>query len=120
MWRLLSALLELGNLDFISDDGDEGDSFGGCRVTDEAQLRKCAEQLGCQTGHLRDALLERTFEVGLQSFSKTERTSRKTAIRHTTAEAGEARDALIKHVYGVLFLWLVNLINRRSAPGPPP
>ena len=119
VWRLLSALLELGNLDFISDDGDEGDSFGGCRVTDEAQLRKCAEQLGCQTGHLRDALLERTFEVGLQSFSKTERTSRKTAIRHTTAEAGEARDALIKHVYGVLFLWLVNLINRRSAPGPP-
>ena len=31
-------------------------------------------------------------------------------------QAGEARDALIKHVYGVLFLWLVTLINRRSTP----
>jgi len=46
VWRLLAALLELGNLEF-KEDGDNN-SFGGCCPTDDAQLRRCAEQLGCE------------------------------------------------------------------------
>ena len=52
MWRLLAALLELGNLQF--EEGGDDDAFGGCCPTDDAQLRRCAEQLGCEAGHLRD------------------------------------------------------------------
>ena len=52
VWRLLAALLELGNLQF--EEGGDDDAFGGCCPTDDAQLRRCAEQLGCEAGHLRD------------------------------------------------------------------
>ena len=110
VWMLLAGLLELGNLEF--EDGDNG----GCNVTDEAVLQAAAEKLGCSAVHLRAVLLERTFQGTAKSRSFSKTNVEQIGIEHTASEASEVRDAMIKHVYDVLFLWLVAFINKRSFP----
>ena len=114
VWALLSGLLHLGNVAFVPattlpDPGSEATGIESAAPADEGALSRAAKALRCEEVELRRALLERSFEVE----------GARAQLKHTPTEAAEARDSLLKHLYELLFGWLVHRINAKAAPEAP-
>ena len=105
-WQVLTtlaAILYLGEVDFVSEEGASGDEEA--RVRDPAALAEAAGLLGCDPQALGKALCARTVRTRSEEYS----------VPMTPGQAVDAREALSKEVYARLFAWLVARINGSTA-----
>lgn len=101
MWeifRLLGALLHLGNLKYK---GIVVQNIDATEINDSTNASRIATLLGVPKSSLSDALTRKTIfahgERVVSSISKE--------------QALEARDAFVKAIYGKIFIMIVNKIN---------
>ena len=101
LWRLLAALLHLGNLRFISDeDGDDesGGGGGGGRgggvlrlESPLVALEEVAAMAGLPADRLESSLRKKVAMTGRGSFLE---------IPLDPTQAADSRNGLVKHIYG--------------------
>jgi hypothetical protein len=96
VWRILAAILHLGELKF----GKGGDAT---KLTDPVATASAAAALGMTVEKLSAALIVRTITVRGQT----------THIPLSPQEARDGADALAKALYDRLFRWLVKTMNEK-------
>lgn len=97
--QLLAALLHLGNVHFQA---QEVNNLDTCRLLNESPARQAAHLLNVQPSQLIEALTTRTIWAhGDQVVADL-----------SAAQALDVRDALVKGIYGRLFVFIVDKINR--------
>lgn len=104
LFRVLSALLLLGNVQYTQDDHDHAVFAPGT----DAFVAAAEEMLQC--GPLTRNLTSR--EMKAKEKGPTGRRSSFYTIEYTQAQAEAVRDAVIKAIYTHLFDWIVDKINK--------
>ncbi|CAB1121207.1 unnamed protein product [Ectocarpus sp. CCAP 1310/34] len=117
LWRLLAALLHLGNIIFWETDGDGGDGDndggdgGGSGLRLESPLlalEDVASMAGLPADRLVSSMRKKVAMTGRGSFLE---------IPLNPTQARDNRNGLVKHVYGQVFNWLVGKINEAHRSG---
>jgi len=98
--RTVAGVLHLGNIQFEP----QGD---GSKVIQKSEhyVKIAAEQLGCTPELLTKALTKKSVTTGKETVM----------ANLTPVQCVDARDALAKHSYGQLFVWLIARINESLA-----
>lgn len=99
IFSLLAAILHLGNLKFKSFNFNNIESS---EVADVINANRIASLLGVNKATLCDALTRKTFVAHGDKVVST----------LTTASAIEGRDAMVKAIYGHMFEYIVEMINK--------
>jgi myosin V len=101
LFRVLAGLLHLGQVQFVADHDGEG-----CEVSpDESSknhLENAARLLGLRVNDVAKTFTIRIINARGEIFEK----------KLTSFQAFDARDALSKAIYGQIFQWLVQNINK--------
>ena len=105
VWRIVSAVLLLGNVLFVPREGSDNEI---AEVADDATIRAAAAALGCDVEALRWPMTAKKVTVVGESVE----------VPFTCKAAAQSRDALAKAVYSSLFDFVVGRINDVSK-GPP-
>lgn len=109
IWKILAAVLHLGNIQFQLAETSEGESV---QVADLDALEICAELLGVDPANLFRVITEREIVTRDEKIS----------IKRTVKEGCQIRDTIAKSIYSQLFKWIVYRINvtlgRKSRPLP--
>jgi len=100
VFQSVAAILHIGQIEF--DDSPTGTGSVVRAGAAMEALEKAAELLGLETKELQEALLRRQMGGGAVSVYKQELEPSKARL---------ARDALSKHLYGMIFDWLTLLTN---------
>ncbi|KAI9920769.1 hypothetical protein PsorP6_000531 [Peronosclerospora sorghi] len=117
IWKILSALLHLGNVLFVSSREDEGAEDSGtasatCRLasispsalTVQEHLAIVSELFAVDQEKLISALTTRTISVGGETFH----------ANLSLAQCSDTRDAMARSLYAFLFQFLVSKVNSAS------
>uniref|UniRef100_UPI00358FA582 unconventional myosin-Va-like isoform X1 n=1 Tax=Myxine glutinosa TaxID=7769 RepID=UPI00358FA582 len=104
IFKILSAVLHLGNVRIASNDKDGDNSFVNRA---DPHLKAFAHLLGLERDQMAQWLCHRKICTTSETYVKP----------ILCMEARNARDALAKHMYACLFKWIISQINRalRSA-----
>ncbi|KAI9184377.1 hypothetical protein H9P43_003430 [Blastocladiella emersonii ATCC 22665] len=100
IWKLLAAVLHLGNIRFAVDKFNEQES---CVVANPDALQFVAGLLEVDPDFLANALTSKTALVGRDLVTQL----------LTVELANDHRDALAKVLYTVLFTWLIEQMNKK-------
>ncbi|CAM6090837.1 unnamed protein product [Calypogeia fissa] len=106
IFRVVAAILHLGNVDFIS--GKEHDSSVLQDDQSKFHLEVVAELLKCNVKNLLDSLCERVIVTRDENITKT----------LDPIAAATNRDTLAKTLYSRLFDWLVDKVNKSIGQDP--
>jgi myosin V len=98
---LIAGIIHLGQISF-NKRMDEASNLEVAEVADMKSIELCARLLGVDQEKLNTALTERAIIARGQEI--------KTQL--TVEKAMDARDALAKTIYGSLFLWVVEQVNK--------
>ncbi|KAF1333479.1 Myosin-like protein, partial [Globisporangium splendens] len=107
IFRILAALLHLGNVNFMmvvrEGKGSEGVREESAAVTASAKFHfeKCAELLGVTTTDLESLLLTRSITAGSEVM----------VLKQNAEQAKDICRSLAKAIYGRLFSWLVRRLS---------
>ncbi|KAE9248852.1 Myosin-13 [Phytophthora fragariae] len=117
IWKILSALLHLGNVLFVSSSEDEGEEDNGtasapCQLataspsslTVQQHLDFVSNLFAIDQLELIPALTTRKITVGGETFHSN----------LSLAQCGDARDAMARSLYAFLFQFLVSKVNSAS------
>jgi len=99
-YRAICVVLQLGNIAFGPDKGDNDKST----VTSAAELSALAKLMGIPEADLTLCLTERTMATKGEVYK----------VPLSTDDAKGSADALAKEIYGKVFLWVVKAINTRT------
>ncbi|XP_050497892.1 unconventional myosin ID isoform X1 [Diabrotica virgifera virgifera] len=99
LWRVVAAILHLGNVDFENDDDEK------LRLKKSKGVDYAADLLQIKKSDLETALCERVIAARGDIMRK----------EHTETEASFGKDAFAKAVYDRLFTWIVDKINAAIA-----
>ncbi|KAG9103459.1 class II myosin [Ceratobasidium sp. 370] len=105
IFRMIAAILWLGNVQFVEDDGS------GSQVTDTGVTDFVAYLLEVDSALVAKAMVSRTVE--------TQRSGRRGSVYDVPlnpAQAASGRDALAKALYNNLFEWIVSRVNISMKP----
>lgn len=97
--KILSALLHLGNITY---NAIQVDNIDASEILDIACVQKAAQLLGVRPQNLIDALTTRTIFTRGDSVTST----------MGIAASVDVRDAFVKGIYGRMFVWIVDKINK--------
>mmetsp|Transcript_46401 Transcript_46401/g.145181 ORF Transcript_46401/g.145181 Transcript_46401/m.145181 type:complete len:378 (-) Transcript_46401:378-1511(-) len=109
IWRLLAAILHLGNVEFRDADGHAGHQRA--EVVDDAPVRRCAAALGIASQQLFRALTGHILQ-GKKSRGSL------TIVEHDAKAARRTRDSLARELYKRLFEWLIASVNSAIDANP--
>ncbi|CAD5111227.1 DgyrCDS558 [Dimorphilus gyrociliatus] len=98
IWRMVAAVLHLGNIDYEEKDNDECE----LKSTSKAGVRKLADLLSVDEGDAIKTLTSRTVSGGGDIIAKG----------HSIDHAVYARDAFAKALYERLFTFIVSGVNK--------
>ncbi|XP_064618049.1 unconventional myosin-VI-like [Liolophura sinensis] len=106
VYTLVAAVLHMGNISF---EENHEDSKGGCKVkgSAEASLSITATLLSVDKEELREALISRVMQATKGGHKGTV-----IKVPLKVYEASSARDALAKAVYGKIFDYIVDRVNK--------
>ncbi|XP_061492399.1 unconventional myosin-VIIb isoform X2 [Rhineura floridana] len=96
--KLLAAILHLGNMEF---EAAVYDNIDCSAVLDSAHFSIATKLLEVDSGELHSSLTNHSIIIRGESVS----------MPLSVAQAADVRDAFVKGIYGLLFLWIVNKIN---------
>ncbi|XP_036376709.1 unconventional myosin-VIIa [Megalops cyprinoides] len=97
--KLLAALLHLGNVDF---EATIMNNLESCDILISSHFNMAAKLLEVNAKALDDSLTKRSFMTNRESVSKP----------LSSAQAMDGRDAFVKAIYGKMFVWIVEKINK--------
>lgn len=97
LWRLLAALLHLGNIRFVDDEeGSGGGGAGGLRLESPlVELEEVAGMAGLPADRLVSSMRKKVAMTGRGSFLE---------IPLNAIQAADNRNGLVKHIYGQVSL----------------
>lgn len=104
IFSILAAILHLGDVEFV--ESETIHNTKACQLKNTSVIPVLSKLLGIDGKSLVDALTSNTVVTRGESIVK----------KNSLQEAEATRDAMAKALYGRLFDWIVNFINKLLSP----